>query len=144
MNLKERKKLYNILIEEKSFSKYLANFSSWRQYGIEKVKPVDWLINKVYERYSSPIMKEEDPRKLIKSKLRGILETFSSYPLFFGAAITTFITRDLIYLGVAGPMFLYLNWRGEAEWMSSSKRIEELGLKREEIDEIIDSLFKRR
>lgn len=141
MDLKERRELYNELRENHKYSNFLAKFSSWRQYALSKAKPITWVIDKMDERYGKPVLRESNPKKLVKTKVKGTLEVLISYPIEIGGFVTSLITKDVVYVAGAGLLGTYLNWKGEIEMMRSDERIKELNL---DSDKIVDELFSRK
>ena len=112
--LEEIKGLRDDLIEEYEWDKYTATFHAFRAEVLRKIG-FSKILDKVYEHYYKQISKETDLEKLSIIKNRGITEVGISYLLLFGSIISSYYNSNLIF-GIVPS--LYLNWRGECEYLA--------------------------
>lgn len=109
------------LAEEYHWDRYTATFHAVRKELFDKIG-FSKVIDKVYDHYAKPIIKETNIEKLNKTKIRGSVMLRLSYPLALCSLVGVLFVSPVFGLGMIPGT--YLNWRGEVEYFTSKDRIE--------------------
>ena len=116
----KKRELRDELAEKYHWDGYTATFHAVRieicnKTGFSKV------LDKVYEHYAKPIIKETNIEKLNKIKTKGNIMLRLSYPIALCSLVGVLLVSPVFSLGMIPG--IYLNWRGEVEYFTSKDRI---------------------
>ena len=115
------KELRDKLMEEYHWGIYTATYHAIRLEIFNKTG-LSKILDKVYDHYAKPILRETNSEKLNKIKNRGLIEFRMSYPIALCSVVGVFVVNPIFSLGMIPG--LYLNWRGEVEYFVAKDKIE--------------------
>lgn len=109
------------LAEEYHWDKYTATFHAVRKELFDKIGFTK-VLDKVYDHYAKPIIKETNLEKLNKIKTKGSIMLRLSYPIVLCSLVGVLLVSPVFGFGMFPGT--YFNWRGEIEYFESKDRIE--------------------
>lgn len=142
LSLPEAKDLRDRLVNDEGWDRSTANFHAYRRWFIEKVGFGYLTAALGIDKYAQKVYDEKDFERLLDYKEEGHKRTAASYPILIATAIGTLFFDPKVL--AAMPFAIYLNWRGECEFVPAEQRIKEITLaKGNSLEEEIDRLEKK-
>lgn len=115
----------NHLQEENGWGETLSSFHAARAALISN-SPASYPLEKFIDHYSAPIEEKEDSRELVETILKGKSMTILSYGPIFGSALGAIAQAPAELYLPAAAAGAYMNLRGEVEYMTAEKTLEDL------------------
>jgi len=107
------RELRDKLAMEYQWNRYIATFHAVRKELLDRIG-FSKVLDKVYNHYAKPIIKETNLDKLNKIKIKGNIMLKLSYPIALCSLAGIFLVSQVFSIGMIACV--YLNWRGEIEY----------------------------